>query len=870
MEKLSREQILDLLARAEAELLRIGISQQPQLLKKPLSLLLKAYNAYSDELPKQVYESKCQQFLLPLSQAMEQTIEQDNRKDLKEITELAASILNQLYENLKNAPSLSRLARKKKEIVFLPYKAAMWDSLESIWRAAAADTEHCHTYVVPIPYADRNPDGTAKEWHCEKDLFPNDVPTMDWKSVNLEAMHPDIIFIHNPFDNYNIITSVDSNYYSGKLHSLTKMLVYVPYFLAGGRWPEAHIFEAAYHNFDKIIVQHDKIKIQRKVFSVLQESRDKFLSDYIPQAKLVPLGSPKLDRLFYCEAHIRYPDGWRDFIDGRKVVFYNTSISGLLTHRGNFIKKMRYIFDVFSNRKDVVLLWRPHPLLDITISTMVPYLNEEYQNLKNEFISRNLGLFDENPNIEMSIAISDAYIGEGSSSVVQLFGFTGKPIFFTEEMLLWQKPTKEEQSSIRCVFMHLYEEKLYFIAEGHNVFCSLDRKSGEVQPICQFKDYSFNDWLYSSFIFVDGKVYLVPANAKSICIYDLLNGDKKNIPLESSMEWGNFIAAVSYKKYIYFIPFRYSAILRYDTETGEICYFSECVEAIRPNHEDIHDELLCGGVVRCEKMLIPVRHSNQVLEFDMEDESYRVFEVGPDDADCIGIVAESENVYWLIPWRTAKIRRWNYVTGECEVIDRYPSGYNCEADWFNGVDYIPFAVFCPQKGGVWLFPAYGNMILRLDYGTRQLEKVELNLPYELRHRKSNYYHQQVEFFSVAYINPQELVLLSSFDRSLYFVNTQTLTWERQELRFSDKMMANISSPMAESFCQIGEDVMYASRENAACRNVEQYIDYVLSGVHDSKRQKEAYSAIAVNADGTCGEKVYNYIMEALKENVSRG
>ncbi len=39
----------------------------------------------------------------------------------------------------------------RKEVVFLPYKASMWDSLESVWKAADAD-EQCDAYVVPIPY----------------------------------------------------------------------------------------------------------------------------------------------------------------------------------------------------------------------------------------------------------------------------------------------------------------------------------------------------------------------------------------------------------------------------------------------------------------------------------------------------------------------------------------------------------------------------------------------------------------------------------------------------------------------------------------------------------------------------------------------
>ena len=39
----------------------------------------------------------------------------------------------------------------KKEVVFLPYKASMWDSMESVWMAAR-DDENCDAYVIAIPY----------------------------------------------------------------------------------------------------------------------------------------------------------------------------------------------------------------------------------------------------------------------------------------------------------------------------------------------------------------------------------------------------------------------------------------------------------------------------------------------------------------------------------------------------------------------------------------------------------------------------------------------------------------------------------------------------------------------------------------------
>ena len=70
-------------------------------------------------------------------------------------------------------PRLKSIMQEKlpvrKEVVFLPYKASMWDSLESIWMAACEDPS-CDAYVIPIPYYDKNPDGSLGELHDESGL----------------------------------------------------------------------------------------------------------------------------------------------------------------------------------------------------------------------------------------------------------------------------------------------------------------------------------------------------------------------------------------------------------------------------------------------------------------------------------------------------------------------------------------------------------------------------------------------------------------------------------------------------------------------------------------------------------------------------
>lgn len=116
------------------------------------------------------------------------------------------------------------------EAVFLPYKASMWDSLESVWQAADAD-KNCDAYVIPIPYYDRNPDGSLKKEHYEGEQFPEYVPITHYNTYDLEERHPDMIFIHNPYDDRNFVTSIHPSFYSDKLKQYTDCLVYIPYFV---------------------------------------------------------------------------------------------------------------------------------------------------------------------------------------------------------------------------------------------------------------------------------------------------------------------------------------------------------------------------------------------------------------------------------------------------------------------------------------------------------------------------------------------------------------------------------------------------------------------------------------------------------------
>ncbi len=181
------------------------------------------------------------------------------------------------------APAAARLDELDKQcktrytVAFLPYKAAMWDSMESIYLACREDDE-IQTIVMPIPYFSVD-ESTGKAAEHIDTSFPEDVPITDYHKVDLAKMHPDAIFIHNPYDGANNVTSVHPDYYSDKLKGYTDNLVYVPYYASPWGLSADMSVLPAYRNVDYWIVPSTRFKEEAKANPFYE--------------KMVSLGSPK-------------------------------------------------------------------------------------------------------------------------------------------------------------------------------------------------------------------------------------------------------------------------------------------------------------------------------------------------------------------------------------------------------------------------------------------------------------------------------------------------------------------------------------------------------------------------------------------------
>ena len=426
--------------------------------RKVLVGALKALIKVHDELPKMDSAARaktleeCQNAAMQVGEAAERSEGEGTAavKHLEEYCEMLYMLSQEtdefsirkkarMLDRTINDAILELLELKTHRLVyFLPYKASMWDCLASVWRAAASD-DGCEAVVMPIPYFDRDTDGGIKKWHYEGNDYPADVHVTDYRTVDLEKLHPDIIFVHNPYDSFNKVTSIAPEFYCSRIKHYTDMLVYIPYYVDGDDINEDLCVSQGLIHADRVIVNDEREK-QAYMLNIKNFERMNHLQGFSAdmEKKLMPLGNPKYDSIVLaCDKREEYertmPEEWKKHIfdstgTRRRVILYNTSVAYFLRYQEKDLQKIKKVLEQIRDNQNTVLLWRPHPLLRATIAAMKPELAAVYDDLVNSYRSEDFGIYDDTPDMERAVAISDAYYGDAGSSVETLYKVTGKPI----------------------------------------------------------------------------------------------------------------------------------------------------------------------------------------------------------------------------------------------------------------------------------------------------------------------------------------------------------------------------------------------------------------------------------------------------------
>ena len=893
--------------------------------KKQCSDVLKTLEEAHEEIAKLIGKKEydkvgvlleeCQQAAV----AVGETIEKSEGEGTEAVTKLEGycEYLYEIHEGLGNANDLNAHKTEKQlqkiinaaqaginalpekiEAVFFPYKAAMWDSLESIWMAADADPE-CDAYVVPIPYFDKNPDGSFAREHYEIDMYPDDVPVVRYTDYSLEDHQPDMIFIHNPYDEHNFVTSVHPAYYSSRLKEYTDCLVYVPYYATNGNMSEAQSILPSYFRCDYIVIQSPQFK--------------GFFDKRVPKEKLLPLGSPKFDKIIrLCADPPEPPEEWKDKLAGRKVFFYNTSISGFLDDTKSFLKKLSYVFSVFKDRKDACLLWRPHPLLESTMDSMRPDAKEEYLRLKEYFVKEDIGILDETADIEKTIALSDAYLGDAGTSVTSLFGVAGKPMYILNNSL-HEAPGEDDWLAWTYVPCRGDRNNRYSIMLGNRLFKDIDGNRN-YRYLCDLSEEYTGGGYYSQSLEAGGKVLVLPANAEHILLIDPDTLERERIELkhrvdrDGAFSWAfNFLLSGEQDTY-YILPNRYPDMVSFNARTRKVRYYSD--EAFddefsvyeNPLQERVIgiriaylDESLCflsdttkdlhcriegtegffNGYDGIEHEYFMVRNPEipgitlkgpKILCIDVKGKRLRAIqletgevqerEVGLDGV-YTGFLRDVHNldVFWFLPYQGTLLCKWTMSEDRFEHVDvkieglrsfRRPQRYEYDEYYFSN------GIFHGDK--LILSPNWGNKFVEVDVNTH--EATEWIPPFHYTTDDKNDYFRNWGIGSF---------IIDSYDWTykyyyapehiLYDLNLEKHIAEPVKTRIDKDDIYNL----AAGFHKDSQWMPYSCFEDV----FNSLADIAAGNIHghsfDKERQIDAYRHINASPNGDCGEKAYRYM-----------
>lgn len=759
------------------------------------------------------------------------------------------------------------------EIVFLPYKASMWDCMESVWKVAKA-MKNCRCHVVPIPYYDRSTDGELSTLHYDGKEFPQEVFIEDWKTFPIQQMQPDIIFIHNPYDHMNYATSVHPNFYSEHLQKVTERLVLLPYAVSS----KEHVAEA--FSILPGILYADNVFTQSKTLCKEHiEWFHKWENEYQSKGlfgkaeeKFQVFGSPKFDKAWSVKREdYLYPEDWSKKVlrtDGsRKIaVLLNTSMNQLLHCESVYLKKLRCVLEMFRENKEVLLVWRPHPLMEQTMRVMRPELLKEYQHLIRQFREEDWGIYDESADMYQAIAFTDVYYGDWSS-VATLYQCTGKPVIlenykaFQLDKLKYQTPLHIQQFYISDFCLCGYD--MYLYDEVGDVIYRADIVSGKTNVIAMLPHGKPGVSGYVHIERIGDYLVMVPLQETDIVFYHLKT---KQIIKLAKTKAVSFRFCHIYQQQIFLTPLSGGNFIRIDLEKGNPLQVEELKDWDIDCGPKAEEAFRSNGlpIAQGDKIFVPFQFPYGVAEFDCKAQKVIKYHNLP---DCATMAFDGKKYWWCD--KQGQLYCWDYENNSSTLIHDFKVDLEQEPEGF----LVYFLVYA--EGYLFMLPHQyhpymENKAFRICVDTLEIQEIsELRVHADRQISPS----KNLRCYCGIRIDEQmQIIAFCNARNTIIHIEPKTCKIHEAPMRLDTGCLMN--------------NRMFGYVQEAPSLLLEYFLEYWgSSGGHALEREKMkslleagAWKQIMLrNAkngeqdigleylDGKCGERIMYYLMQQLEE-----
>lgn len=750
---------------------------------------------------------------------------------VKEMERLLKKIEKSVKEDIQNSAY---------EILFLPYKASMWDAFDSVYRAAKEDKD-CHVTVMPVPYYNTNHKDKQIEMHYEGNQLPEDVPVEDYKSYSLEEAYPDVIFIHNPYDQCNYVTQLPEKYFSSTLVQYTDHLVYIPYFITrGDSIKKDYCIMPAVKNAWRTFVQSESV---RKCYI-------KYGAD---SNRIVAMGSPKFDMVIKSQENLpEVPENWYRVFRGRKVFLLNTHLTAIINEAEKMIDKLHKIFKLFEQEKEAALLWRPHPLSIETAKAMNPQILGKYLKIIDEFKTLDNGVYDDTSNLHRAIAVSDAYIGDWSS-VATLYGITGKPMYIMSinadtniEESEKEKEEREKPLSFSCAA----ELDGYLWAPGDEIngLFRICERTGESHFVTAFMEEKPNKYLlYRRVVAFGRKLFFVPWMAEFIAEYNVDTKEMRYFTLYDQYEKGTsqFAECLVRGNKLYMFPTRVKDVICLNMENGELQQCKWDFSVLPAEIINLKYTVFLNAVSVKDKIYLSCLRKNVLVKLNLEDFRSEAIWI-PHCKEGFVDVANEGNLIYLMS-ASGDVFSYSTLTDKVEL---FWSNKEKRADGLN-----PYYKMLVYKGFLWLLAGYNEHICRINISTHETDKIE-EFPDGFFITKENPGIPPYKWFNGEVKNG----ILKLYPRRA----SMLLNWKNSQ---EDVKGIKIKMPEDGSWNQYEflwnqNGFLYHEINTSFCH----FLNFILRGNDKFKKLRQEYfRGLQCHVDGHCGGDIWEYIKIDLEQ-----
>lgn len=314
-----------------------------------------------------------------------------------------------------------------RDVVFIPFKSVHWKTMESAWQSEC-DTDNTDVYVMPIPYYYKDYDGSLLEEVYACEAFPSDINLVDYRSISLELLHPDVIYFQFPYDQFNATIGIAAGYHSTALKRCTDNLVYIPY-MDISEFEKTD--EKAYQNMDEYVTAPGVVNAD-SVYLINEGIRNLYvqkLTEWSGNTDTWSYWDQKCVLKSSEDVYTKSDEGICDTEKKSKTLMYYIGEGLPIQHSDTFVDKLKANIEIFGQNNGLNILLIYNQTLVNNIADLRPSLIPSFEEMMQSIdgISNiEVRVLDElmDPDIE---AECDAYYGD-AGPYVPIFVTNKKPV----------------------------------------------------------------------------------------------------------------------------------------------------------------------------------------------------------------------------------------------------------------------------------------------------------------------------------------------------------------------------------------------------------------------------------------------------------